>query len=70
MYGKCPEVSNTLFHTFLAKILLFRQLVFKILSEMANSADPDQTADQGMHCLQTYAILSETLMNEILGNVL
>ena len=47
-YGKCPKISNTLFHTFLAKILLFMQLFHKILSGMANSVDPDQTAPSGV----------------------
>ena len=42
-YGKCPKTSNTLFHTFLAQILLFMQLFLKILSGMANCVDPDQT---------------------------
>ena len=43
-YGKCPKISKSLFHTFLDKILLFVQLFLKILSEMANSVDHDQTA--------------------------
>ena len=47
VYGKCPKISNTLFHTFLVYILLFLQLFLKILSGisgMANSVDLDQTA--------------------------
>ena len=40
-YGKYPKILNTLFHTFLAQILLFMQLFPKIASGMANSADPD-----------------------------
>ena len=47
MYSKCPKISNTLFHIFSAKILLFMQLFLKILSGMANSVDPDQTAPEG-----------------------
>ena len=43
-YGKCPEISNTLFHTFLALLLLFIQMLLKILSGKANKIDPDQTA--------------------------
>ena len=46
-YSKCPKISNTLFHTFLAQILLFMQLFLKIPSGMANSVDPDQTAPSG-----------------------
>ena len=40
-------ILNTLFHTFLAEILLFMQLFLKILGGMANNADPDQTAPSG-----------------------
>ena len=36
---------------------------------MANSADPDQTA-LGLHCLYNYASLSDTLVFEILGQLL
>ena len=43
-FGKCPKIINTLFHTFLVKILLIMQLLLKILSGMANNVDPDQTA--------------------------
>ena len=47
-YGKCPEIPNTLFHTcFLPKFCFFMQLILKILSGMANSVDPDQTAPSG-----------------------
>ena len=54
-YGKCPKLSNTLFHTFWSG-LLFMQLFLKILCGMANSVDPDQTA------------LSENLVYKILGH--
>ena len=47
IYGTCPKILNTLFHTFLAKIVPFVHLFLKILSGMANSADPDQTAPEG-----------------------
>ena len=47
LFGRSPKISNTLFHTILAKILLFMQLFLKILSGMANSVDPDQTAPSG-----------------------
>ena len=46
-YGKCPKISNTLFHTFLAQILLIVQLFLKILNGTAHSVDPDQTAPEG-----------------------
>ena len=45
-------------------------LFLKMLSRMANSVDPDQTAprsDLGLHF--AYAILSETLVYEILGHL-
>ena len=45
--GKCPKISNTLFHTFLAYIFIFIQLFLKILSGMANRIDQDQTASSG-----------------------
>ena len=45
--GKCPKISNTLFHTFFAQISLFIQLFLKILSRKANSVDPDLTAPSG-----------------------
>ena len=32
-YGKFPKISNTLFHTILAKIVLFMQLFLKELVE-------------------------------------
>ena len=47
------------------------KLFLKVLSGMANSADPDQTAPSGAvlseSSLFVYAILSETLVYEILG---
>ena len=46
-YSKCPKISNTLFYTILAKFLLVMLLMLKILSGMANSVDPDQTAPSG-----------------------
>ena len=66
LFGKYPKNSNTIIHTILAKILLFKQLFLKILSEMANSVDPDQTAPQGAvwsgSALFAYAILSEAIL--------
>ena len=59
-HGKCFKISNSLFHTFLAKNFgqkfAFMQSFLKILSGMANSVDPDQTApeeqsDLGLHYL-------------------
>ena len=47
------------------------QLFLKILSRMVNSVDPDQTAPSGPvssgSTPSAYAILSETLVYEILG---
>ena len=43
-------------------------LSLKMLSGMANSADPDQTASSGS-ALFAYAILSETLVFKILGHL-
>ena len=45
------------------------QLFLKILSGMANSVDPDQTASSGP-ALFVYTILSEALVFEILGHLL
>ena len=39
----------------------------KIISEMTNSVDPDQTAVWSGSALFAYAILSDTLVYEILG---
>ena len=50
------------------------QLFLKILSEMANSVDPDQTAPSGAvwsgSALFAYAILLSTLVYEILEHLL
>ena len=47
--------------------------VLKILSGMTNSIDPDQTAPSGAvwsgSALFAYAVLSETLVYEILGQL-
>ena len=43
---ECPEILDTLFPTVLAKILLSIQLFLKILSQIANSVDPDQAAPE------------------------
>ena len=52
-------------------MLLFLQLFLKILSGMANSVDPDQTASlkavRSGSALFVYADLSETLVYKILG---
>ena len=71
VYGKCPKISNTLFQTSLAESLLFMQLSLKILSGMANSVDPEQTAPSvcSGSVLFAYAILSETLVFKILGHL-
>ena len=46
-YSKCPKILNTLFHTFFGVFSLLMQLFLKMLSGMANSVDPDQTAPSG-----------------------
>ena len=50
------------------------QLFLKILSEMENSVDPDQTAPSGAvwsgSALFAYAILSDTVVYKILGHLL
>ena len=49
------------------------QHFLKILSEMSNSVDPDQTAPSGAvrsgSAMFTYAILSETLVYGIFGRL-
>ena len=51
--------------------MIFMQLFLKILSGVANSVDPDQSAPSGAvwsgSALFAYVILSETLVFEILG---
>ena len=46
VYGKCPKISNTLYHTFLPKFCccFFMHLFLKILGGKANSVFPNQTA--------------------------
>ena len=72
-YGKCPKILNTLFHTFVDKIMLFMWLFPKILSGMANSVDSDQTAPSGAvwswSALFACAILSSTLVYKFLGHL-
>ena len=64
---------NILFHTFFGLILFFIQLFLKAFSGMANSVDPDQTAPSGAvwsgSALFAYALLSETLVYEISGDL-
>ena len=48
-YSKCPKISNTLFHIFLAELLLFNLLFHKIFIGKANSVNPDQTASLEKH---------------------
>ena len=73
-YGKYPKIQ-TLYSILFAYILLFMQLFLKILSEMANSEDPDQTAPSGAIrsgsalFAYLYIILLATLMYEILGHL-
>ena len=53
--------------------MLLMHLFLKILSGMANSVDPDQTAPSGAvwsgSALFAYVILSETLVFEFLGHL-
>ena len=53
--------------------MLLMQLFLKILSAIANSKDPDQTAPSGAvrpgSARFAYVILSETLVYEILGHL-
>ena len=54
VYGKCPKISNTLFHAFWLLVCAFNAVVTKIHSGMANNVDPDQTKEQtdlGLHYL-------------------
>ena len=47
-YSKCPEMSNTLFHTFFFyQTFVFMQSCLKTFSGMANSVDPYQIAPEG-----------------------
>ena len=48
--------------------MLLMHLFLKILSGMANSVDPDQTAPEGS-ALFAYVILSETLVFEVLEHL-
>ena len=55
------------------QILLFMQLFLKILSEKANSVDPDQTAPSRVvrfgSTLFAYSIILTTLVYKILGHL-
>ena len=44
LYGKRLKISKTLLYTILAQNFPFKQLCLRILSGMAISVDPDQTA--------------------------
>ena len=59
---------QTLSILFWPNFFLFVQLFLKILSGMANSVDPDQAPPSGPSLL-AYAILSDTLVNRILGHL-
>ena len=69
-YGKCPKNLNTIPYFLFCQHFAFMQMFLKIISGMANSVDPDQTApkkeqpDLGLHCLHV------TLVYSILGQVL
>ena len=47
IYGKCPKISNIYSVQFWLKFCFLMHLLLKILSGMANSVDPDQTAPSG-----------------------
>ena len=50
-YGKCPKIFKHFIPHFLGLNLVFMQQFLKIISEMANNADPDQTASDLGLCL-------------------
>ena len=71
LYDKCPKILKTLFHTILS---LFMQLFLEILSGMANSVDPDQTAPSvavwSGSPLSACVIMSATLVYKTIGHLL
>ena len=44
LYGKCPKISNTLYHTFLSVFLM--HLLHKTFGGKVSSVDPDQTVQE------------------------
>ena len=68
-YHKCPKFQILHWIYFWHNFCFFVQMFLKILSEMANSVDPDQTAPSGAvwcgSALFAYAILSYTLVYKI-----
>ena len=69
-YGKCPKISNTLFHTFLAYILLFVCSYFlKYLMEWQTVYTLIRLLLWPGSALFAYAILSETLVYKITGHL-
>ena len=71
-----PKISNTLFHIFFFFLPKFCFYVFVSQNtwQNSNSVDYDQTVPSGAvwseSTLFAYAILSETLSNRILGQLL
>ena len=65
---------QTLYSILFGQTFAFMQLLIKILSEMVNSVDPDQTRPEEAvrpgSTLFAYVILSETFVSEILGHLL
>ena len=43
-YGKCSKISNTFLFWFINKMFIIRYRIHKVLVEIANREDPDQTA--------------------------
>ena len=64
-YGKCPKISNTLFHTILAYILLFMQLFLNIHSGIANSVNPYQTALMRLLFMQLFLKILSGIGNSV-----
>ena len=44
LYSKCSKISNTFLFLCSRKMLVFRAGIHKMLVEIANREDPDQTA--------------------------
>ena len=65
------KFRTTLFRLFCLKFVFYAFVFLKILSGMANSVYPDQTegAVRSGSALFAYAILSGTLVCEILGHL-
>ena len=71
MYGNCPKILNTLFHTFWAFLLFYFYYYFfflAVFSGLPNSVGPDQTApeeqsDLGLHSLHMPFVRNFSVQN-------